>query len=64
MRFRRWSFPFSALASIVSVVAFLVFGMNVGIDFKGGTVVEMQARGSSFNFAACASRRTSSASAR
>ncbi len=45
MRFRRISFPFSALTSILSVVAFLVLGMNVGIDFKGGTVVEMQAKG-------------------
>lgn len=45
MRFRRISFPLSALASIVAVVAFLALGMNVGIDFKGGTVVEMQARG-------------------
>jgi preprotein translocase subunit SecF len=44
MRFRRVSFPFSALASIVSVVAFLTLGMNVGIDFKGGTVVELQAK--------------------
>lgn len=44
MRFRSWSFPFSAIASIVSVVAFLWIGMNVGIDFKGGTVVELQAK--------------------
>lgn len=51
MRFRRVSFPFSALASIVAVVAFLTMGMNVGIDFKGGTVVEMQAKGETVNFA-------------
>ncbi|MCA1953331.1 MAG: protein translocase subunit SecF [Hyphomicrobiales bacterium] len=44
MRFRRVSFPFSALASIVAVVAFLALGMNVGIDFKGGTVVELQSK--------------------
>lgn len=51
MRFRRVSFPFSALASIVAVIAFLTLGMNVGIDFKGGTVVEMQAKGEMVNFA-------------
>lgn len=51
MQFRRLSFPLSALMSIVSVVAFLVFGMNVGIDFKGGTVVELQARGDRVNIA-------------
>jgi preprotein translocase subunit SecF len=41
MRFRRVSFPFSAFLSIVAVVTFILLGMNVGIDFKGGTVVEM-----------------------
>lgn len=51
MRFRRFSFPFSAIASIVSVVAFLWLGLNVGIDFKGGTVVELQARGDHANVA-------------
>jgi preprotein translocase subunit SecF len=41
MRFRHVSFPFSALISILSILAFLWLGMNVGIDFKGGTLVEM-----------------------
>jgi len=44
MAFRRISFPFSALLSIISVAAFLLIGMNVGIDFKGGTVVELQSK--------------------
>lgn len=44
MKFRAVSFPFSALCSIIAVVAFLGLGMNVGIDFKGGTVVELQAK--------------------
>lgn len=52
MRFRRISFPFSALASIVAVVAFMFVGMNVGIDFKGGTVVEIQARSGNADVAA------------
>lgn len=51
MRFRRVSFPLSALLSIVSVVTFIWLGMNVGIDFKGGTVVELQARGDRANIA-------------
>ena len=33
MRFRRVSYPFSAVMSIVSVVLFLTVGMNFGIDF-------------------------------
>lgn len=49
MQFRRVSFPLSALLTIVSVVAFLLIGMNVGIDFKGGTVVELQARADKAN---------------
>jgi preprotein translocase subunit SecF len=45
MRFRRVSFPFSALISLVSVALFVFLGMNFGIDFKGGTLIEMQAKG-------------------
>ncbi len=44
MKFRAWSFPFSALLSIVAVAAFFVLSFNFGIDFKGGTVMEMQVR--------------------
>ncbi|HWG04885.1 MAG TPA: protein translocase subunit SecF [Beijerinckiaceae bacterium] len=43
MRFRRVSYPFSAVMSIVSVVLFLTVGMNFGIDFSGGTLIEARA---------------------
>ena len=42
MRFRRVSYPFSAFMSIVSVVLFLTVGMNFGIDFAGGTLMELR----------------------
>jgi preprotein translocase subunit SecF len=44
MRFRRVSYPFSAVMSIVSIVMFLTVGMNFGIDFSGGTLIEVRAK--------------------
>jgi preprotein translocase subunit SecF len=44
MRFRRVSYPLSATLSIVSVLMFLFVGMNFGIDFAGGTQVDMRAK--------------------
>jgi preprotein translocase subunit SecF len=43
IRFRRFSFPASAILSILSLVAFLTVGLNYGIDFKGGTLMEVRA---------------------
>src|SRR5262245_243248 len=44
MRFRRISFPISAVLSIVAIVLFFSHGLNFGIDFVGGTVVEIQSK--------------------
>jgi preprotein translocase subunit SecF len=44
MRFRRFTFPLSAFMSVATVVLFLTVGLNFGIDFKGGTLVELQAK--------------------
>ena len=44
MRFRRVSYPFSAIMSIFSVIMFLAIGMNFGIDFAGGTLMELRAK--------------------
>ena len=52
MRFRRFTFPLSAVLSLVTVALFLTIGLNFGIDFKGGTLVELQAKSSTADVAA------------
>src|SRR3954449_12791718 len=44
MRFRRISFPISALLSIMAIVLFFHPGLNLGIDFIGGTLLEIQTK--------------------
>ena len=52
MRFRRISYPFSAVLSVISVVAFIFVSMNFGIDFTGGTLIEMQSKAGKFDVGA------------
>src|SRR6478752_4223350 len=42
--FRRISFPISALLSILAITLFFTHGLNFGIDFKGGTLLEVQSK--------------------
>jgi preprotein translocase subunit SecF len=44
MKWRTVSFPFSALMSLVILGLFFTHGLNFGIDFKGGTLIELQAK--------------------
>ncbi|WP_048647857.1 protein translocase subunit SecDF [Nitratireductor soli] len=44
MKIRRVTFSLSAIASIAAVVLFMSFNMNYGIDFRGGSSIEVQSR--------------------
>jgi len=44
LRFRRVSFPASALLSVVAIALYFMHGLNFGIDFRGGTLLEVQVR--------------------
>jgi preprotein translocase subunit SecF len=43
VRFRRFSFPASAVLSILALVFFFTHGLNYGIDFKGGISMQVTA---------------------
>jgi preprotein translocase subunit SecF len=43
-QFRRISFPISATLSIVAITLFFTHGLNFGIDFKGGTLLEVRSK--------------------
>jgi preprotein translocase subunit SecF len=44
MRFRRVSFPLSAVLSVLAIAIYFTFGLNLGIDFVGGTLMEVQVK--------------------
>src|SRR3954469_17687345 len=51
MRFRRISFPASALLSIIAIALYFFHGLNFGIDFVGGTLMEVQSKAGPANLA-------------
>lgn len=38
---RKWAALFSIILFIISIVSFLVYGLNLGLDFTGGTQIEV-----------------------
>lgn len=52
MRFRRISFPISAAMSILAITLYFTHGLNFGIDFKGGTLLEIKTKSGPADIAA------------
>ena len=44
MGIRRWTFALSTVLSIASVLLFVTVDMNYGVDFKGGSLIELRAK--------------------
>ncbi|MBX6394129.1 MAG: protein translocase subunit SecF [Alicyclobacillaceae bacterium] len=42
VRHRKWYFLFSSLITVFGIVAILVYGLNLGTDFRAGTRVQME----------------------
>lgn len=58
MRFRRISFPISALLSLFAIGLYFAHGLNFGIDFKGGTLLEIQTKSGPADIAALRAQLT------
>jgi len=45
MRLRRTAFVFSCLLGVLSIVLLVILGLNFGIDFRGGTLMQVKTQG-------------------
>ncbi|WP_237151819.1 protein translocase subunit SecF [Oryzibacter oryziterrae] len=44
MKWRKYSFMFSGILSVLCFLAYFTLGFNTGIDFQGGTLIEIQTK--------------------
>ena len=45
MRLRRTAFVFSSFLGVLSIVLLVILGLNFGIDFRGGTLIQVKTQG-------------------
>ncbi len=58
MRWRHFTFPLSAVVSLLIVGLFFTHGLNYGIDFRGGTMIELQVKSGDADAAAVREQAT------
>ena len=56
MKFRNYAFGFSIITSLAALGLFAAINMNYGIDFKGGSLIEVQAKGETADIGAIRSK--------
>jgi SecD/SecF fusion protein len=52
MDFRKFAFPFSIITTVASIVLVFTVGFNLGVDFKGGALIEVQSKAPQADLAA------------
>jgi preprotein translocase SecF subunit len=56
MRLRRFTLPLSAVLTVLSIALFFGVGLNFGIDFRGGSLIEIQTKDGPANISDLRSR--------
>jgi SecD/SecF fusion protein len=44
MAVRNWAFSFSIITSVLSVLFLAIWGLNLGVDFRGGALIEVKSK--------------------
>ena len=64
LRYERLGYAISAALILASLLVLPIKGLDLGIDFRGGILIEVRMPGQAADLGACAPRLAASASAR